>query len=198
MKLRNFALAASVALALTLCSLPSYAQVLPSSGQTVSLSQTIPESLTLSAPTPGTITFNTSGVASGSISITVTWNVDGTTAEHAWIVYPYFSTSTALVSSDNASETVSSANVTLSVDGGTAAACNGTGTYAGFTNSTGSTNVCPAVFYGDSDTNTFTTATSPGTIPTNSNQTSTLLPAITGTTNAGHYTGTLNLIAYVD
>jgi hypothetical protein len=200
MKMKAAFLLASMALAaLVIVPLHVANAQTPTATSTLSLTYTVPESLTLTV-TPSSVQFNTNGVGSSSISATVTWNVYGTTTEKAWIVYPYFSSSTALVSSQNSANTVSTSQLTLSVDGGTAASCNGSGSYNHFTNNTGSSNVCPAIFYGDNAANTFTTANVPGTIPTKGTQTSTLALVITGTDkqNAGSYTGTLNLIASIE
>lgn len=149
------------------------------------------ETLTL-AVSGGGVVFDLNGNGSGSPSVTLTWSVNGSAGEHAWIVYPYFSTSAALTGAHGHS--IRTSAVSLAVDGGTAAPCNGTGIVGSYSNSLSASNNCPAMFYNDNPSLTFPT------VPLSGTQTSTLTLAIAGAGgfNADSYTGTLNLIAYVE
>jgi hypothetical protein len=68
--------------------------------QTIALNLTIGESITLSAPSPATITFSpTTGLGTTTSNITVTWNL--ATDHSQYNLYAYFSSASALTSGSN-------------------------------------------------------------------------------------------------
>jgi hypothetical protein len=205
----KIAVAFAALLSVAILSGPAFAQVTPTTA-TVPLSFQQNESLTLTVNSGSPVTFNASGAAGAPISITAAWNIYGTAGESAPVVYPYFSTSTALTTtgSGQAIYNIPTSAFTLAVSGSSTAsatACNGTGSYSGgnantFSNPESATDNCPALFDGTATSYFNDSNTSGGGISTDSSATWSLTPALTNASsfNAGTYSGTLNLYAAIE
>lgn len=143
----------------------------------------------------GSVSFDLSGHADSMPTVTLMWNVSGTAGEHAWIVYPYFQSSTALAGTYNRQNTIATGNVSLSV-GSASLPCIGSGIYGGgYSNPLSASNNCPAIFYHNDPSATFSSG-----IPLSGSQTTTIMPSVSvpSRQNADNYTGTLQLVAYVE
>jgi hypothetical protein len=141
---------------------------------------------------PAIVRLQADGETNASLSVIVTWNVSNKFNEHAWVVYPYFSTPTAL--SGRYKHTIPFSAFRVSVDGSTAIACNRTGIQGIFSNPLSNKANCSAIFYHDNSSLTFAGKG----IPNSGSQTSTLKFSISGNPNADQYTGVLNFVAYVE
>ncbi len=136
---------ARVSLALMLAILP-FSQFTPaqtaSNAAAVSLSFTVNGSLTVAA-TPGAITFTPTdashATASGPISVTTSWNLQGS-GSSIWTV-AYFSSSTAALTDGTAN--IPASSVFASINGGAASACTLTNVNVAAAKS-GAT--CPTIF----------------------------------------------------
>lgn len=149
------------------------------------------EQLTLTV-SPAFVDLQAGGGANSSVSVIVAWKVNGTFGEHAWVVYPYFSTPNAL--SGLYKHTIPTSAFHVSIDGAPAIACNRTGIQGIFSNPLSNKGNCPAIFYHDNSTLTFVGKR----IPYSGSQTSTLTFSASGDPNADRYTGFLNFVAYVE
>jgi hypothetical protein len=109
----------------------AYAQ-LNSTAASVNLNAVMSESLSLSAA-PGTVNFtplNSNGVTNGDSAITINTAWVLKTARTDIYVYAYFSSTTAMTNTSDATFTIPVGSVTGSVNGGAATAFTGTGPFA--------------------------------------------------------------------
>jgi hypothetical protein len=187
-------LATLSAVVLVFAAVPANASNLQSPVTTVNLSFNVSESISVSA-TPGSISFDLTGTASGPISVTTSWSVVG--GQHnAWATFIYFTSANALT---NSGPSIPTSAFNTSVNGGAASPCTQTGSFTdgsghAYTNPVANSNNCSHITY-QGGSQVF------GAIPLQGSQTDSVLPSITNSVasnaQAGGYTGTLNLIAVV-
>jgi hypothetical protein len=187
----------------------AFAQTTPQTA-TVPLSFQQNESLTLTVNSGSPVTFGSNGAAAAPISVTAAWNIYGTAAENAPVVYPYFSVpgvALTTTGTGQASYTIPTSAFKLAVSGSSiasATACTGSGAYtintASVANPNSSTDNCPALFDGNNASYFNDSNTTGGSISTDSSATWSLTPSLTAASgfNAGTYTGTLNLYAAIE
>ena len=175
-----FRTAAALVMALALILMPSMLEASPNTtaAQTISLSYTINESLTLTlGATTATFAPNGPGNAASTspFSLTAAWTLNS--GRNAVDIVGYFSSTTALVSGSNS---VPTANVWTHQTGTNATAdCSGSwSTVDGFANA--------CLFF---------TNTTPGITGTGTVNVTLTLPANATNLNPGVYTGTLNVVA---
>jgi len=157
--------------------LPANAQAttVTSNVQTVNLTMTVGESLTIGPATPASISFSpTTGTASGNVSVPVTWNLSS--GHTTFTLYAYFSTATALTNGSGGTVPTSSVNSTFT--GGTTGLCNQAGL--------GGANTCATVPFTTSSTLSGSGSFTFGAW---------LSTGILASLPPGSYTGTLNFAA---
>ena len=138
--------------------------------------------------------FDSSGADTSAMSATVSWNVTSCfTGLNRWVVYPYFTSSSAF--SGTYGHAIPTSDFDVSINGLARASCSGTGNTGSFPNPASSGNDCRPVFYGNSSANMFTSG-----IPLSGSQTTSITPSIAnvGSFNADVYSGTLSFYVLVE